>query len=123
MNRSSSSRRQPVDAAAAVGRSGEPGLLAGGFEHRLALQVVEPLAGEDGGDGVGDALDAAHGGFAEWRSECKLMPAAGKARQAPPSGLAGRARASFPLPALWKAQLSAREARHAGQDPAPGRTG
>ena len=28
----------------------EPGLLARGLEHRLGLQVVEPLAGEEGGD-------------------------------------------------------------------------
>jgi hypothetical protein len=43
--------RQPVDAAAAVGRGCKPGLVPGGLEHRLALRVVEPLAGEDGGDG------------------------------------------------------------------------
>ena len=50
---------------AAVGRSPEPGLLAGGLEHRPALLIVDALAGEDGGDGRGDALDAAHGGFAD----------------------------------------------------------
>ncbi len=52
--------REAVDRAAAVGRSPEPGLPAGGFEHRLALLIVDALAGEEGGDGVGDPFDAAH---------------------------------------------------------------
>ena len=42
---------QPVDAAAAVRGCGEPGFLPGGFEHRLALRVVDTFASEDGGDG------------------------------------------------------------------------
>ncbi len=42
---------QPVDAAAPFGRSMQAGALPGGFEHFLALGVVDPLADEDGGDG------------------------------------------------------------------------
>jgi hypothetical protein len=42
---------QPVDAAAPFGRSMQAGALPAGFEHFLALGVVDPLADEDGGDG------------------------------------------------------------------------
>ena len=49
--------RQPLDARPTLGRSMQAGTLPGGFEHRLALRVVHPLADEDGGDGGGDTCD------------------------------------------------------------------
>ena len=52
--------RQPVDAAAAFGRCAQAGALPGGFEDRLALGVVDPLADEDGGNGGGGALGGGH---------------------------------------------------------------
>ena len=42
---------QPVDAAPPFGQSMQAGALPSGFEHFLALGVVDPLADKDGGDG------------------------------------------------------------------------
>ena len=95
--------REAVDRAAAVGRCPEPGLLAGGFEHRLALLIVDALAGEDGGDGRGDARDAARGGFADRFSGGKLMPAGTPGRQAPPGRVQRRTGPGFPLLGFRKA--------------------
>jgi len=43
--------REPVHAAAALGRGAQAGPCPGGFEHGLALGVVDALADEHGGDG------------------------------------------------------------------------
>ena len=50
MKRSSSSRLSRAGAPRRVLGAASPALLAGGLEHRLGLRVVEPLAGEEGGD-------------------------------------------------------------------------
>ena len=72
---------QPVDAATAIGGCGEPELLARNFEHRLALQVVDALASQDGGDRGGDALETPHDGLSKYFLGCKLMPVRGDGRQ------------------------------------------
>ena len=46
---------QPVDTAALLGRGVQAGSLARGFEHRLALRVVDALTGKDGGNRSGGA--------------------------------------------------------------------
>jgi hypothetical protein len=51
---------QPVDDAALFGRSMQAGALPGDFEHFLALDVVDPLADEDGGDGNRGTGDGDH---------------------------------------------------------------
>lgn len=53
--------RQPVHAAAALGRGAQAGPCPGGFEHGLALGIVHPLAHEHGGDGGGGAREGGHG--------------------------------------------------------------
>ena len=53
--------RQPVHAAAALGRGAQAGPRPGGFEHGLALGVVHALAHEHGGDGGGGTRDGGHG--------------------------------------------------------------
>jgi hypothetical protein len=62
---------QPVDAAAPFGRSVQGGALPGGFEHFLALGVINPLADEDGGDGSHGTRDGDHIQFALAYSGCK----------------------------------------------------
>ena len=49
--------RQPVHAAAALGHRTQAGACPGGFEHGLALGVVNALADEHGGDGGGGTRD------------------------------------------------------------------
>src|SRR4051812_42423014 len=71
---------QAVDRGAAIGRRLQAGPLPGGFEHRLALKIVEALPDQDGGDRRDGAFDRTHDEFAERGSECKLMA------ETPPAG-------------------------------------
>ena len=76
-------------AAPLFGRGLSPALLAGGFEHRLGLEIVEPLAGEEGGDRVGDAVDVAGHEFALKHLENKPACSIGRrgATLKPPAGV------------------------------------
>src|SRR3954471_14967170 len=77
---------QAVDRGAAIGRRLQAGPLPGGFEHRLALKIVEALPDQDGGDRRDGAFDRPHAEFAERGSECKLMA------ETPPPGKTDRHR-------------------------------
>ena len=71
---------QPRRGATPLLRRLEPSLLPRGFEHRLGLRVIQPLAGEDGGNRVGDPIDVARHEIAQMVSRSKPACRIGRAR-------------------------------------------
>lgn len=66
--------RQAVDRGAAIGRRLQAGPLPGGFEHRLALKIIEALPDQDGSDRRDGAFDRTHDEFAEQGSGANSWP-------------------------------------------------
>ncbi|MDA8050852.1 MAG: hypothetical protein M0002_12735 [Rhodospirillales bacterium] len=99
---------QPIYAMAAFRRRVQVRALPGGFEHGLALGVVEALTNENGGDRRGGPLQGSH---APVCSAAFGVQAGTRGTGCGPEDLDRQGRrtcSSFPLRQLWEAHFAVR---------------